>query len=102
GRFEIWNLQRRKRAHEEKTTTYQHVANVIGLTAESTRTMYVLGVGFGLRLVGLFWKRSRRKWKISLTIARCWPPKQWNYSRRTTARWLSMERLAAAVMRRRF
>src|SRR6202045_5342456 len=31
GRFEIWNLQRRKRAHEEETPTYQHVANVIGL-----------------------------------------------------------------------
>jgi transcriptional regulator MraZ len=31
GRFEIWNLQRWKRAHEEQTATYQHVANVIGL-----------------------------------------------------------------------
>ncbi len=31
GRFEIWNLQRRKRAQEEETPTYQHVANVIGL-----------------------------------------------------------------------
>jgi MraZ protein len=31
GRFEIWNLQRRTRAHEEETPTYQHVANVIGL-----------------------------------------------------------------------
>ena len=31
GRFEIWNLQRRKRAHEEETPTYQHVANVVGL-----------------------------------------------------------------------
>jgi MraZ protein len=31
GRFEIWNLQRWKRAHEEETATYQHVANVIGL-----------------------------------------------------------------------
>jgi MraZ protein len=31
GRFEIWNLQRRKKAHEEETPTYQHVANVIGL-----------------------------------------------------------------------
>ena len=31
GRFEIWNLQRWKRAHEEETSTYQHVANVIGL-----------------------------------------------------------------------
>ena len=30
-RFEIWNLQRWKRAHEEETATYQHVANVIGL-----------------------------------------------------------------------
>jgi MraZ protein len=31
GRFEIWNLQRWKRAHEEETPTYEHVANVIGL-----------------------------------------------------------------------
>lgn len=31
GRFEIWNLQKWKRAHEEETPTYQHVANVIGL-----------------------------------------------------------------------
>jgi len=31
GRFEIWNLQKRKRAHEEETPTYQHVADVIGL-----------------------------------------------------------------------
>lgn len=31
GRFEIWNLQRWKRAHEEEASTYQHVANVIGL-----------------------------------------------------------------------
>ncbi len=31
GRFEIWNLQRWKRAHEEETSTYQHVAGVIGL-----------------------------------------------------------------------
>jgi MraZ protein len=31
GRFEIWNLQRWKKAHEEETATYQHVANVIGL-----------------------------------------------------------------------
>jgi len=31
GRFEIWNLQRWKRAHEEETPTYRHVANVIGL-----------------------------------------------------------------------
>ena len=31
GRFEIWNLQRWKKAHEEETPTYQHVANVIGL-----------------------------------------------------------------------
>ena len=31
GRFEIWNLQRWKRAYEEETPTYQHVANVIGL-----------------------------------------------------------------------
>ncbi|HMJ05249.1 MAG TPA: hypothetical protein VK474_03240 [Chthoniobacterales bacterium] len=31
GRFELWNLQKWKRAHEEETPTYQHVANVIGL-----------------------------------------------------------------------
>ncbi len=31
GRFEIWNLQRWKKAHEDETGTYQHVANVIGL-----------------------------------------------------------------------
>jgi MraZ protein len=31
GRFEIWNLQRWKRVHEEETATYQHVANIIGL-----------------------------------------------------------------------
>ena len=31
GRFEIWNLQKWKRAHAEDTATYQHVANVIGL-----------------------------------------------------------------------
>jgi MraZ protein len=31
GRFEIWNLQRWKRAHEEEAPTYRHVANVIGL-----------------------------------------------------------------------
>ena len=31
GRFEIWNVARWKRAHEEETPTYQHVANVIGL-----------------------------------------------------------------------
>jgi transcriptional regulator MraZ len=31
GRFEIWNVARWKRAHEEETSTYQHVANVIGL-----------------------------------------------------------------------
>lgn len=31
GRFEIWNLQKWKRAHEEETSTYQHVANVVGL-----------------------------------------------------------------------
>lgn len=31
GRFEIWNLARWRRAHEEETPTYQHVANVIGL-----------------------------------------------------------------------
>src|ERR1700681_3202574 len=31
GRFEIWNLQKRKRAHEEETPTYQRVADVIGL-----------------------------------------------------------------------
>jgi len=31
GRFEIWNLQKWKRAHEEETATYQHVASVLGL-----------------------------------------------------------------------
>jgi MraZ protein len=31
GRFEIWNLARWKRAHEEESATYQHVANLIGL-----------------------------------------------------------------------
>jgi MraZ protein len=31
GRFEIWNLSRWKKAHEEERSTYQHVANVIGL-----------------------------------------------------------------------
>jgi MraZ protein len=31
GRFEIWNRDNRKKAHEEETPTYQHVANVIGL-----------------------------------------------------------------------
>jgi MraZ protein len=31
GRFEIWNSQKRKKANEEETPTYQHVANVIGL-----------------------------------------------------------------------
>ena len=31
GRFEIWNLQKRKKADQEETPTYQHVANVIGL-----------------------------------------------------------------------
>ena len=31
GRFEIWNVMRWKRADEEETPTYQHVANVIGL-----------------------------------------------------------------------
>ena len=31
GRFEIWNSQKWKRAHEDETATYQHVANVIGL-----------------------------------------------------------------------
>jgi MraZ protein len=31
GRFEIWNLQRWKKAHDDETATYQHVAGVIGL-----------------------------------------------------------------------
>lgn len=31
GRFEIWNLGRWKKAHEDETSTYQHVAKVIGL-----------------------------------------------------------------------
>ncbi|MEY2439460.1 MAG: transcriptional regulator MraZ [Verrucomicrobiota bacterium] len=31
GRFEIWNLAQWKQANAEETSTYQHVANVIGL-----------------------------------------------------------------------
>ena len=31
GRFEIWNLARRKRAHAEEHPTYQAVANLVGL-----------------------------------------------------------------------
>ncbi|HEY0367961.1 MAG TPA: hypothetical protein VGC85_00055 [Chthoniobacterales bacterium] len=31
GRFEIWNLQKWKRAHDEENATYQHVAHAIGL-----------------------------------------------------------------------
>lgn len=31
SRFEIWNLPRWKKAQEEETSTYQHVAKVIGL-----------------------------------------------------------------------
>ena len=31
GRFEIWNLARWTKAHDEETSTYQHVADVIGL-----------------------------------------------------------------------
>jgi MraZ protein len=31
GRFEVWNLQKWKRAHEEENATYQHVAHAIGL-----------------------------------------------------------------------
>ena len=31
GRFEVWNLQKWKRAQEEEGPTYQHVANLIGL-----------------------------------------------------------------------
>jgi MraZ protein len=31
GRFEIWNLDRRKRAHVDEHPTYQAVANMIGL-----------------------------------------------------------------------
>src|ERR1700759_3688697 len=31
GRFEIWNLGRWKRAQDEETPTYQHVANIVGL-----------------------------------------------------------------------
>lgn len=31
GRFEIWNLQRWTKAHEEETSTYQRVAHAIGL-----------------------------------------------------------------------
>ena len=30
GRFEIWNLQRRKAAHAEEHPTYQHVASKVG------------------------------------------------------------------------
>ena len=31
GRFEIWNLARWKQANTDETSTYQHVANVLGL-----------------------------------------------------------------------
>jgi MraZ protein len=31
GRFEIWNLARWKQANAEETSTYQHVAGVLGL-----------------------------------------------------------------------
>jgi MraZ protein len=31
GRFEIWNLPRWTRAHQDETPTYQHVADVVGL-----------------------------------------------------------------------
>jgi MraZ protein len=31
GRFEVWNLTRWKQANTDETTTYQHVAGVIGL-----------------------------------------------------------------------
>lgn len=31
GRFEIWNLQRWKRAHADEHATYQHVASLVGL-----------------------------------------------------------------------
>jgi len=31
GRFEIWNLARRKRAHTDEHPTYQAVANMVGL-----------------------------------------------------------------------
>ncbi len=31
GRFEIWNVARWKKAHDDETATYQHVANMIGL-----------------------------------------------------------------------
>lgn len=31
GRFEIWNPQRRARAHELEHPTYQHVADLVGL-----------------------------------------------------------------------
>lgn len=31
GRFEIWNLARWKRAHQDEHTTYRHVANLVGL-----------------------------------------------------------------------
>ncbi|HEY2799912.1 MAG TPA: hypothetical protein VGI85_04915 [Chthoniobacterales bacterium] len=31
GRFEIWNLVRWKRAQQDEHSTYQHVANLVGL-----------------------------------------------------------------------
>lgn len=31
SRFEVWNSQKWKRAHEDETATYQHVAHAIGL-----------------------------------------------------------------------
>ena len=31
GRFEIWNLARWKQANTDETSTYQHVADVLGL-----------------------------------------------------------------------
>lgn len=31
GRFEIWNLARWKRAQQDEHSTYQHVANLVGL-----------------------------------------------------------------------
>src|SRR6201985_3457932 len=38
GRFEIWNLQRWKRAHEEETATYQHVAKDVGFSPDVAPT----------------------------------------------------------------
>lgn len=31
GRFEIWNLARRQRAHQDEAQSYQQIANMLGL-----------------------------------------------------------------------